>query len=81
MFMPARSGSFVRIQSYQIAAISLGLIGSLVASVAPVRQLVREIGSNPLGRAAGSVAVAAIGTLALAKAVVVTFHPFLYFRF
>ena len=81
MFMPARSGSFVRIQSYQIAAISLGLIGSLVVSVAPVRQVVREIGANPLGRAAGSVAVAAIGTLALAKAVVVTFHPFLYFRF
>ena len=81
MFMPARSGSFVRIQSYQIAAISLGLIGSLVVSVVPVRQLVREIGANPLGRAAGSVAVAAIGALALAKAVVVTFHPFLYFRF
>jgi alginate O-acetyltransferase complex protein AlgI len=81
MASPARAGEFVRIQDDQLAVILVGFVGALIAATGTVRAVADRIEASTAGRAALALTVALLGLLAMAKAVTVTFKPFLYFRF
>ena len=81
MASPALTGQFVWIQPYQIAAIAVGLGGSLLAATGFGRATAARVEAAPLGRLGAAIGVVAVGGFALSKAIAVTFNPFLYFRF
>jgi alginate O-acetyltransferase complex protein AlgI len=81
MASPGQTGSFVRVQGDQFAAILIGFSGALAAATGAGRAIATAMEASDGGRAVVAMAVMALGVLAIAKAVTVTFNPFLYFRF
>jgi alginate O-acetyltransferase complex protein AlgI len=81
MMSPGQAGAFVRIQSDQFAAILIGFGGALGAATGVGRTIAAAMDASDSGRAVVALAIMALGMLAIAKAVTVTFNPFLYFRF
>jgi alginate O-acetyltransferase complex protein AlgI len=81
MMSPGSTGQFVPMRAHEIGATAIGLTGALLAATSPGVAIVRRIGASPGGRAVAALAAVTVGSLALLKAVTVTFNPFLYFRF
>ena len=81
MASPALTGDFLWIQPYQITAIAVGLVGSLLAASEFGRIVAARVEVAFLGRLGAAIGVVGLGSFALSKAVAVTFNPFLYFRF
>ncbi len=81
MACPGRTGEFVWVQNHQWAAIAIGMAGALIASTALFQRLLANAETSSAGRILGALGLAALGSLAVLKAVTVTFNPFLYFRF
>jgi alginate O-acetyltransferase complex protein AlgI len=81
MASPERTGDFVRVQADQRAAIVIGLIGAVVAASRTGQAISAAVVASHAGRTGVGVTVLILGLLATAKAVTVTFNPFLYFRF
>ena len=81
MASPARVGAFLPVQSDQFAAILIGFVGPLVAASGTGRAIAAAAEASNRGKAAVACAVLGLGVLAIAKAVTVTYNPFLYFRF
>ena len=81
LFSPGLTGQFVRIPEDQLAAIVIGLVGALVAATGPMKIIATRTADSRVARAAVACVVCLLGSLAVAKAVTVTFNPFLYFRF
>ena len=78
---PTTPSLFVRIQAHQIAAIVIGLGGSLLVASPQLQQARMAVWASPSGRAFTAAAIILLGAIAVEKAVTVAFNPFLYFRF
>jgi alginate O-acetyltransferase complex protein AlgI len=81
MVSPELVGQFVDVPAHQAAAIIIGFAGALLAATPPIQRAKAVMSVSPFCRAGAAIVVTMLGELALAKAITVTFNPFLYFRF
>lgn len=81
MISPGAAGTFIPVQTDQAAVILVGFVGTLAAATGTGRASIAAVDASAVGRAATTLAVILLAVLAIAKAVTVTFNPFLYFRF
>ena len=78
---PWQTGAFVWVQPHQYVALAFGFLGSLAAATGTGRALVDGVERHPAWRSLAVLPLMALSTLAVLKALTVTFNPFLYFRF
>jgi alginate O-acetyltransferase complex protein AlgI len=81
MVSPGLAGQFVDVPAHQAFVLVIAFAGALVAATPPVERARAVARVSPLCRAGAAIVAIILGELALAKAVTVTFNPFLYFRF
>jgi alginate O-acetyltransferase complex protein AlgI len=81
LLSPGAKGGVVFFQPHLLPTVAVALASSLLAATGTLRQAAAWMEQSEPGRLVISVAVAGLAVVAIAKAVTVTFAPFLYFRF
>jgi alginate O-acetyltransferase complex protein AlgI len=81
MVSPGLEGQFVDVPAHQAFVLVVAFAGALLVATPPLDRAKAVMTASPLCRAGAAIVAVMLGEVALAKAVTVTFNPFLYFRF
>lgn len=81
LLSPGAEGRFIFLQPHLVPLVAIGLGGALLAATGALRHAVAWMEAGEARRLPVALGAAALGCIAVAKSVTVTFNPFLYFRF